>query len=94
MKDHTSKNKSQTVTWAELQPFINDLFQTKIETPKDVPVFRTSEKKPSGRTTGKAYRCQLDGCCGYRIIVRWDDGTHTRPCSKGMNITKKGWRIL
>ena len=28
--------------------------------------------------------CQLSGCTGLCICVRWPDGTHTWPCTKGM----------
>lgn len=27
--------------------------------------------------------CRLDGCTGMRIHVKWPDGKHTYPCSKG-----------
>ena len=75
-------------------PAIMGVLDPKIITPKGVSVFRRGAKKPSGRTTGKASRCRMDGCPGYRISVIWDNGERTRPCSKGMILTKKGWRII
>lgn len=27
--------------------------------------------------------CQMEGCTGMRMHVRWDDGSTTYPCSKG-----------
>jgi hypothetical protein len=38
-------------------------------------------------------RCQMEGCNGLRISVRWADGKHTFPCSKGLLPYKDGWRI-
>ncbi|MEJ6002498.1 hypothetical protein [Paucibacter soli] len=42
-----------------------------------------------GLTTGVAsnlagYRCQMEGCTGRRLVVKWPDGKSTRPCTKGM----------
>lgn len=28
-------------------------------------------------------RCQMEGCTGHRIHVKWEDGRSTYPCSKG-----------
>lgn len=30
-----------------------------------------------------SYRCQMEGCQGWRICVKWPDGHHTYPCSCG-----------
>lgn len=30
------------------------------------------------------YRCQMEGCGGRRLVVKWGDGKSTRPCTKGM----------
>lgn len=27
--------------------------------------------------------CSLEGCTGVRMYVKWPDGKHTYPCSKG-----------
>lgn len=37
-----------------------------------------------GRTTGNSHSCMLEGCSGQRIAVKWEDGSHTYPCSRGM----------
>jgi hypothetical protein len=78
-------------------PAIMGIAMTKIITPKGVDVFEREAKRPTGKTTGGAYRCQMDGCPGYRIAVKWKEEDYTRythPCSKGMLLSKKGWRIL
>ena len=39
----------------------------------------------TGVLTGKIRRCQLEGCVGRRLGVRWDDNRKvTWPCSKGL----------
>jgi uncharacterized membrane protein len=43
-----------------------------------------------GKTTGGKYRCQMSGCTGTRIGVRWSDGTMTFPCSKGLEVMTNG----
>jgi hypothetical protein len=37
-----------------------------------------------GRVTGGTRRCQLEGCTGLRIGVRWKDRKFTMPCSRGI----------
>ena len=44
----------------------------------------------TGHATGAARRCQLDGCRGERIVVKWDDGRISYPCLKGMNTLPDG----
>lgn len=75
-------------------PAIMGIAMTKVITPKGAAVFARGAKKPTGKTTGGAHRCRMDGCPGYRIVVRWENGDCTHPCSKGMLLSKKGWRIL
>ncbi len=43
-----------------------------------------------GRIIGGGDRCQLEGCIGVRISVRWPDGSLTRPCSEGLWQRKDG----
>uniref|UniRef100_A0A6H1ZUX7 Uncharacterized protein n=1 Tax=viral metagenome TaxID=1070528 RepID=A0A6H1ZUX7_9ZZZZ len=61
---------------------------------KDTVVL-TRDGKTRGLCTGAQYRCQLAGCTGLRIVVRWPDARCTRPCSKGLTWDKrhKAWRI-
>jgi len=46
-----------------------------------------------GVPTGAERRCQLSGCTGRRLGVRWPDGKITYPCTKGMIGSKFGWQI-
>lgn len=50
--------------------------------------------KIKGQLTGGSRTCQLEGCLGRRLGVRWSDGTLTWPCTKGMTLRKKSWRIM
>lgn len=43
-----------------------------------------------GHPTGGKYRCQMEGCNGNRIGVRWSDGSVTYPCSKGLIFSRSG----
>ncbi len=52
------------------------------------------EGTEAGKPTGRSYACQLEGCLGRRIVVRWPSGQITRPCSKGMHDRPDGdWQI-
>jgi hypothetical protein len=48
-----------------------------------------------GVLTGSSRRCQLEGCLGVRLYVRWDDGKLTMPCTKGMTYddVAGSWKI-
>lgn len=37
-----------------------------------------------GVASGSVHRCQLEGCRGVRISVKWANGQITFPCSEGM----------
>lgn len=52
------------------------------------------DKKLKGTFTGASRACGLEGCTGSRLSVKWPDGHHTYPCSKGLAPYKKGWIIL
>lgn len=39
-----------------------------------------------GKATGRTRRCQLHGCTGLRIGVRWKDKSISWPCSKAMEM--------
>lgn len=63
---------------------------------KDILVFSRPAADGSshvGHTTGASYRCSQDGCTGKRVVVRWEDGKITRPCSKGMLVKNNQWYI-
>jgi hypothetical protein len=47
-----------------------------------------------GTTTGRRRCCTLEGCRGERISVRWPDGRHTFPCSKGMELHAEGFKLV
>ena len=38
----------------------------------------------AGLASWNRYRCQMSGCTGQRVPVKWPDGQVTRPCSKGL----------
>lgn len=44
----------------------------------------TEDGKERGLVVGPPRPCRLEGCTGIRYPVRWSDGKHTYPCSKGM----------
>jgi hypothetical protein len=53
------------------------------------PVVVSRDGKRIGKVVGTR-RCQLAGCTGRCVGVRWSDGKLTRPCSKGMQVRKSG----
>jgi hypothetical protein len=55
---------------------------------RDMPVHDRKPSKRVGFTTGGVRRCQLDGCPGIRVGVRWPDGRMTWPCTEGMDQDK------
>lgn len=50
---------------------------------KTITVY-SRNKKSKGHTTGGEYSCQMEGCKGKRMGVRWNDGKITFPCTEGM----------
>lgn len=49
-----------------------------------------------GFLTGGNYKCQMEGCRGARLSVRWADGKITRPCTKGMVYSEdsRTWKMM
>lgn len=47
-----------------------------------------------GKATGASYLCDMAGCTGRRVVVKWSDGSITRPCSKGMLVKDGKWHIM
>ena len=47
-----------------------------------------------GYATGSTHLCGMEGCTGRRVSVKWPDGRHTFPCSKGLEPYMDGWRIV
>ena len=50
-----------------------------------------------GRTTGATRRCQMDGCGGERLCVRWpntNDSRITYPCDRGLFDREDGYRQI
>lgn len=37
-----------------------------------------------GKPTGSEHRCQLAGCNGVRVAVKWPDNKISFPCSRGL----------
>ena len=50
----------------------------------------------TGKTTGGSRPCQLEGCRGECLGVRWNDGKLTFPCTAGMTYDDRTatWKIL
>lgn len=46
--------------------------------------------KSIGTLTGSKHRCQMEGCTGRRVGVRWNDGKISFPCTKGLKVVKHG----
>lgn len=46
-----------------------------------------------GTATGSTHKCQMSGCTGVRVTVKWPNGTFTYPCSKGLLPFLDGLRI-
>ena len=46
-----------------------------------------------GKLTGSRQPCSLEGCRGWKMGVRWDNGKITFPCTEGMSFRKRSWRI-
>jgi len=61
-------------------------------------VYASKASKKDGEVgvlTGGCHRCTLEGCTGRRLAVRWPDGKHTFPCTKGMLTRPDGqWQIM
>jgi hypothetical protein len=59
----------------------------------DTPII-SCDLKFHGYTTGGRYRCRRAGCAGFRLVVRWSDGTRTHPCTEAMRFDEKRryWR--
>lgn len=55
---------------------------------------KSRDGKVEGFVTGSNHLCQMTGCSGRRISVRWPDGKNTFPCSKGMKWEGRHWRIM
>ncbi len=50
--------------------------------------------RQSGKVIGGGDHCQLSGCTGIRLSVRWDDGKLTRPCTKGLRHYKHHLKVM
>lgn len=53
------------------------------KTKEKVTVY-SADGSAKGVAKAGGYRCQMEGCTGKRLAVKWPDGTVTRPCTKGM----------
>lgn len=43
-----------------------------------------------GRITGATARQCFEGCRGLRLAVKWEDGTQSFPCTKGLTTAEGG----
>lgn len=55
-----------------------------MKTPK-IKFVLSRDRQFVGRLTGGSRRCQMEGCQGEAVAVRWSDGKLTWPCSKGLS---------
>lgn len=89
---------AEGVDRSDLVGVIRNLMAEKTGVRRPVVVFGrkgTASEKVAGVLTGNSRRCNLEGCNGLRLSVRWPDGHHTFPCTKGMEIRDDGqWQIL
>ena len=62
---------------------------------KEPPTVWSKDRTVQGKATGGERVCQMAGCNGRRIVVRWPDGKITHPCTKGMEWKGDNeWQIL
>jgi len=60
----------------------------------DLKFVLSRDNKMKGVVTSTSRRCSMEGCNGIRVGVRWPDGKHTFPCTKGMvQVSPDTWRI-
>ena len=52
---------------------------------KAVSYVLNHEETEVGVVVGSGGHCQLAGCNGVKLYVRWPDGELTKPCTKGMS---------
>jgi len=57
-----------------------------------IVISRHNGRLDIGETTGHTRRCHMEGCLGTRVRVKWLDGSHTYPCTRGMT-QQKHWEI-
>jgi len=84
----------------ELTAVASAVLEERLKKPKigeDHPTkcyMRDGEGEP-GEVTGSVRRCQMAGCNGVRIMVRWPNGKVTWPCSRGLQTRRDGaWQIM
>lgn len=65
-----------------------------MEKPQAAVAVYNADGSIKGTAKPHGYRCQMDGCTGKRLVVKWPDGKVTRPCTKGMFTRQDGnWQI-
>ena len=59
-------------------------------------IMLSRDGKEKGRIINEnSYQCRLEGCRGWRMSVRWDDGKLTYPCSHGTkSIDENTYQII
>jgi hypothetical protein len=63
--------------------------------PQEYAIVRRPDGFERGQRTGGYRHCQLEGCSGIRIGIRWPDGQVTWPCTKGLIFLGNGeWQML
>lgn len=66
----------------------------KIQTAPATVIVYNGDASQKGVAKAAGYSCQMEGCTGKRLAVKWPDGSVTRPCTKGMFTRPDGsWQI-
>lgn len=62
----------------------------------EITVISRDGKHKGKFTGGNSRPCSMEGCCGERVGVRWEDGKLTFPCTADMTNTnnKDEWRLI
>ncbi len=60
---------------------------------KGMKIYARDTDSDPGVATGSTHECQMEGCSGVRVTVKWPDGKVTYPCSKGLFSFLSGLRI-
>lgn len=57
-------------------------------------IILSNDGQLTGQLTGGERQCTLEGCNGPRVGIRWNDGTLTWPCIKGIEFINGKQQIM
>lgn len=78
--------------WSTIQRATRAAPETMAEYPKGTRVYSRAGTV-FGVIVGYS-KCQLEGCSGTRVWVRWKSGELTKPCSEGLRIRRGRAQIV